>query len=108
MDNPLVGQRYVTKQQLTEHTPAPICGSHAPFASAEPLDAIQMDTTAEPLESEGDYIRRCYQQVTTILGIDMIKFLCLRGAQLVTDSIIEVALERQLNPKWVDKHAPYQ
>ena len=70
-----------------------------PCASAEPLEATQMNTTAEPLESEGDYIRRCYQQVTTILGIDMDKFLCLREAQLITDSIIEVALERQLSPK---------
>ena len=75
---------------------------------AEPLEATQMDTTDEPLESEGDYIRRCYQQVTTISGIDMDKFLCLREAQLVTDSIIEVALERQLNPKGGDGHAPYQ
>ena len=80
-----------------------------PCASAEPLEATQMDTTAEPLESEGDYIRRCYQQVTTILGIDMDKFLCLREAQLVTDSILEVALERQLNPQWGgDGYAPHQ
>ena len=70
-----------------------------PLVSAKPLDASQIATTAGPLELEGDYIRQCYQQVTTISGIDMDKFLCLREAQLVTDSIIEVALERQLNPK---------
>jgi hypothetical protein len=72
-----------------------------PFVSTEILsDAAQTNVTPGPMESEGDYIRRCYQQVTTPTGIDMDKFLCLRQAQLVTDSIMDVALERQLNPKW--------
>jgi hypothetical protein len=46
------------------------------------------------------------EQATTLAVIDTDKFLCLQEAQLVTDSILDMALERKLNLKWwgMEKH----
>jgi hypothetical protein len=69
-------------------------------------DLAQTNATPASMESERGYIHRCYQQTTTLAGIDMDKFSCLQEAQPVTDSILDEALERQLSPtlRGMEKH----